>query len=89
MKELSFETLDLLATLGNGRKNAKPIVLLARQMDVSKRKVMQFIEQARKELEDSDTLIMTTGHGSYYKLKREAAEDVTTPQIPLLQLFQS
>lgn len=86
MKELSFETLDLLATLGNGRKNAKPIALIARQMDVSKRKVIHFIERARKELEDSGTLIMNTGHGSFYK--QEALADDSKQEIDsLLSMF--
>lgn len=65
-EDISFETLDLLATLGNGRKNAKPVALLARQMDVPKRKVLKMIDRARDELEDTTTLIMNTGHGAYY-----------------------
>ena len=64
--DISFETLDLLSTLGEGRKNAKPLALIARQMDVSRRKVVKMIDRARDELENTTTLIMNTGHGAYY-----------------------
>lgn len=87
MKDVSFETLDLLSELGHGRKNAKPIALLARQLDVSKRKIVKMIECARAELEDSDILIMNTGHGSYYQ---EVIEDDAEQIIdPVLQLFRT
>lgn len=86
MKEISFETLDLLATLGNGRKNAKPIVLLARQMDVTKRKVLKMIATARDELEDSNILIMNTGHGSYYK-QEAIGNDSERESDSLLSMF--
>ena len=83
-KDVSFETLDLLATLGNGRKNAKPIALLARQMDVSRRKVIRMIELAREELEDTTTLIMSNGHGGFYL--QEAVADGQNEE--LLELFR-
>ena len=84
-KDISFETLDLLATLGEGRKNAKPVTLIARQMDVTKRRVIKMIENARRELEDTTTLIMNTGHGAYYL--QEAVADGTENE-ELLSLFR-
>ena len=87
-KDVSFETLDLLATLGIGRKNAKPIALLARQMDTSKKNVHRMIARARAELEDTDQLIMNTGHGSYYLEEVQQHGDSEYSHIQsLLQLF--
>ena len=88
-KDISFETLDLLATLGIGRKNAKPIALLARQMDTTKKRVLQMIVNARAELEDSDQLIMNTGHGSYYLEEVQRGDSDDEKIESLLQLFGS
>lgn len=88
-KDISFETLDLLATLGIGRKNAKPIALLARQMDTAKKRVLQMIANARAELEDSDQLIMNTGHGSYYLEEAQHGNSDDEKIESLLQLFGS
>ena len=85
-KDVSFETLDLLATLGIGRKNAKPIALLARQMDTTKKNVQKMITKARAELEDTDQLIMNTGHGSYY-LEVQHGDSEDSHIQSLLQLF--
>ena len=83
-KDVSFETLDLLASLGNGQKNAKPIALLSRQMDIPKRKVLKIIERAREELSDTTTLIMNNGHGSFYLMDAiDGAENKD-----LLELFR-
>ena len=82
--DISFETLDLLATLGNGRKNAKPVALLARQMDISKRNVLKIIAHAREELENTTTLIMSSGHGGFYL--QEAVADGQNEE--LLELFR-
>ena len=85
--DISFETLDLLATLGEGRKNAKPIALIVRQMDVPKRKVLKMIDRAREELKDTTMLIMNTGHGAYYT--QEVANASRVEEEPLLPLFYS
>ena len=86
-KDISFETLDLLATLGIGSKNAKPIALLARQMDITKKRVLKMIANARKELEDTDTLIMNNGRGGFYvgEVQHGGSEDEHIKS--LLQLF--
>lgn len=86
-KDVSFETLDLLATLGIGRKNAKPIALLARQMDTTKKNVQKMITKARAELEDTDQLIMNTGHGSYYLEEVQHGNSEDSHIQSLLQLF--
>lgn len=85
--DISFETLDLLSTLGMGRKNAKPVALIARQMDVPKRRVIKMIDCARMELEDTAMLIMNTGHGAYYT--QEVANASRVEEEPLLPLFYS
>ena len=68
-EDISFETLDLLATLGNGRKNAKPVSLLARQMDIPKRRVLKIIQRARDELMNTNLLVMNNGNGSFYLME--------------------
>ena len=84
---VAIETLDLLATLGIGRKNAKPIALLARQMDTTKKNVQKMITKARAELEDTDQLIMNTGHGSYYLEEVQHGDSEDSHFQSLLQLF--
>lgn len=88
-KEVSFETLDLLAELGTGSKNAKPIALLARQLDTTKKRVLKMISTARAELEDTDTLIMNNGRGGFY-LGEVQHNDGNDPEVQsLLQLFNA
>ena len=82
-EDISFETLDLLATLGNGRKNSKPVALIARQMDISKRRVLKIIDRAREELENTTTLIMSNGHGGFY-----LQEAMDGQNQDLLELFR-
>lgn len=88
-KDISFETLDLLAELEEGQRNAKPIALLARRLDVTKKKAVKMIDQARKKLEDTDTLIMSNDRGSFY-LGEVQHGDGKDPDIQsLLQLFNA
>ena len=86
-KDVSFETLDLLATLGIGSKNAKPVALLARQMDTSKKNVHKMIARARVELEDTDTLIMNNGRGAFYVGEVQHGDSEDGHIQSLLQLF--
>lgn len=83
-EDISFETLDLLTTLGNGRKNAKPLALIARQMDIPKRRVLKLIDRARTELENTNLLVMNNGHGGFYLM--EAING--TENQELLELFR-
>lgn len=88
-KDISFETLDLLAELEEGQRNAKPIALLARRLDVTKKKVIKMINKARDELEDTDTLIMNNGRGGFY-LGEVQHGDGKDPDIQsLLQMFNA
>lgn len=86
-KDVSFETLDLLATLGIGRKNAKPIALLARQMDVTKKKVTKMIDTAREELDGTDTNILHTNSGAFYIEEVQHGDSEDSHFQSLLQLF--
>lgn len=87
-KDISFETLDLLAELEEGQRNAKPIALLARRLDVSKRHVVKMIKHAREELSDTTTLIMNNGRGGFYL--GEVQADGDDPEVEsLLQLFRA
>lgn len=86
-KDVSFETLDLVATLGIGRKNAKPIALLARQMDVTKKKVTKMIATAREELDGTDTNILHTNSGAFYIEEVQHGDSEDSHIQSLLQLF--
>lgn len=87
-KDISFETLDLLAELEEGQRNAKPIALLARRLDVPKRKIVKMINQAREELSDTTTLIMNNGRGGFYL--QEVQDDGDDSEVQsLLQLFRA
>jgi hypothetical protein len=64
--EYSFPVLDLMFELDFGKRRAKPVALIARHMDISKRKVLQLIKQGREEALANGILIMDNGNGSYY-----------------------
>lgn len=64
--EYSFPVLDLMFELEFGRRRAKPVALISRHMDISKRKVLQLIKQGREEALKNGILIMDNGNGSYY-----------------------
>ena len=66
MDDLSFDVLELLSELKFHKANAKPIRLLARDLDMPKRKVIALIKKARMELEPKNVLIMNNGRDSYY-----------------------
>lgn len=89
MKDVSFETLDLLAELEEGQRNAKPIALLARKLDVTKKKVIKMINNARNELCDTDVLIMNNGKGGFYIKEVEDGNSKDPEVQSMLQLFRA
>ena len=66
MNDYSFDVLELLSELKFHKANAIPIRLLARNMDMPKRKVIALIKKARAELEPDGVLIINNGRDSYY-----------------------
>ena len=65
MKDYSFDVLELVSELKFNSANAKPLKLLARDMDMPRRKVVALIKKARMELAP-DVLIVNNGRDSYY-----------------------
>lgn len=65
MKDCSFDVLELVSELKFNSANAKPLKLLARDMDMPRRKVVALIKKARAELAP-DVLIINNGRDSYY-----------------------
>lgn len=65
MDDYSFDVLELLSELKFHKANAKPLKLLARDMDMPRRKVVALIKKAREEL-SPNVLIMNNGRDSYY-----------------------
>lgn len=66
MNDYSFDVLELLSELKFHKANATPIRLLARNMDMPKRKVLQLIKKARAELAPDGVLIINNGRDAYY-----------------------
>lgn len=65
MRDYSFDVLELVSELKFNSANAKPLKLLARDMDMPRRKVVALIKKARAEL-SPDVLIINNGRDSYY-----------------------
>lgn len=65
MRDYSFDVLELVSELKFNSANAKPLKLLARDMDMPRRKVVALIKKARAELAP-DVLIINNGRDSYY-----------------------
>lgn len=65
MRDYSFDVLELVSELKFNSANAKPLKLLARDMDMPRRKVVALIKKARAELAP-DVLIINNGRNSYY-----------------------
>lgn len=65
MRDYSFDVLELVSELKFNSANAKPLKLLARDMDMPRRKVVALIKKARMELAP-DVLIVNNGQDSYY-----------------------
>ena len=61
-----FSVLDLMTELEYGKRRAKPLALIARHLDVPKRKVVKLLKQAREEAFPQGILIMNNGKDSYY-----------------------
>ena len=61
----SFDVLELLSELKFHKANAVPLRMLARNLDMPKRKVLKLINKARVEL-SPNVLIMNNGRDSYY-----------------------
>ena len=61
----SFDVLELLSELKFHKANAVPLIMLARNLDMPKRKVLKLINKARAEL-SPNVLIMNNGRDSYY-----------------------
>jgi len=85
MNEHSFDVDDLLAELTIRQKGAKPIALLARHLDMPKKKVLKLIDKARDEIRNEGLLIVNNGSGSYYLMHKK--ENIPNEETSLLSMF--
>lgn len=66
MGDYSFDVLELISELKFHKANAIPLKMLARNLDMPRRKVIALIKKARIELEPDGVLIINNGRDSYY-----------------------
>ena len=66
MGDYSFDVLELISELKFHKANAIPLKMLARNLDMPRRKVIALIKKARIELEPDGVLIINNCRDSYY-----------------------
>ena len=70
--DISFDVEELLFELeGTGASSTKPASLLARHMDMPKRKVAKLVQKARDQISRYGLLIVQNDKGGYYLMRFE------------------